>query len=365
MAALFEAFKLKSVTLKNRIAIPPMCQYMANDGIANQWHEVHYSQLARGGAGLVIVEATAISPEGRISPKCLGIWNDEQAQALANIASSIKHNGSVAGIQIGHGGRKASTNLPWEGDDHMEEGDPRGWETLSPSAVAFGANLPKIPKEMTIDDIHRVQQNFVDGAIRARNAGFEWLELHLSHGYLAQSFLSVHANKRTDEYGGDLQGRSRFLLEIVKAVREVWPDNLPLTARLGVIEFDGRDEETLQDAISVVNEMKALGLDFLNVTIGFSTVDANVPWAPAFLAPVAERVRKETHLPVATAWGMDDPEDAEKAISQGQMDLVMMGRAYLANPHYTYQLALKLGITDPEWTTLPAPYAHWLAHYKK
>ncbi len=364
MTSLFDPFKLKSVTLKNRIAIPPMCQYSADDGVANEWHDVHYTGLARGGAGLIVVEATAVSPEGRITPKCLGIWNDEQAQALAKIAKSIKENGSVAGIQIGHAGRKASANIPWEGDDHIKEGDPKGWETLSPSAVAFGANLPKVPKELSIDEIHRIQKDFVDGAIRAREAGFEWLELHFSHGYLAQSFLSVHANKRTDEYGGDLKGRSRFILETVKAVREVWPEDLPLTARLGVIEFDGRDEETMQDAITVINEMKALGIEFVSVTLGFSTCDANIPWGPAFMAPIAERVRKETGLPVTTAWGMDNPQDAEKAVAEGQMDLVLMGHAHLQNPHYTYQVARELGVEDAAFKTLPSPYAHWLAAYK-
>lgn len=364
MPSLFDPFTLKSITLKNRIAIPPMCQYTADNGLANQWHDVHYTGLARGGAGLVIVEATAISPKGRISPKCLGLWNDEQATALAHIAKSIKENGSVAGIQIGHAGRKASANIPWEGDDHILEGEPNGWSTVSPSAIAFGANLPKQPKALTLDEIQAIKQDFVNAAIRARDAGFEWLELHFAHGYLAQSFLSVHANQRTDEYGGDLEGRSRFLLETVSEVRKVWPEHLPLTARLGVIEFDGRDEETLNESIQAVNDMKALGLDFLSVSIGFSTPDANVPWGPAFMAPIARKVREETQLPVSTAWGMDNIEDAVHAISSEQMDLVLMGHAHLANPHYTYQIAKKLGVEDASWKTLPAPYAHWLAKYR-
>ncbi|MDU3077088.1 MAG: NADH:flavin oxidoreductase/NADH oxidase, partial [Mixta calida] len=307
MSGLFSPFSLKDVTLRNRIAVPPMCQYTATDGLSNEWHRVHYSGLARGGAGLVIVEATAVSPEGRITPGCLGIWNDEQAEKLAQIARDIKAAGAVPGIQIAHAGRKASANRPWEGDDHIAADDGRGWETIAPSAVAFGANLPQVPKAMTLDDIARVREDFATAARRARDAGFEWLELHFAHGYLAQSFFSVQANQRQDQYGGDLAGRSRFMLETLEAVRHVWPENLPLTARFGVIEYDGRDEETLAESIEVTRQMRANGLDLLSVSIGFSTPDANIPWGPAFLAPIAERVRREAQIPVASAWGIDAP----------------------------------------------------------
>lgn len=363
MSALFSPFKLKDVTLRNRIAVPPMCQYSAEDGLVNEWHETHYAGLAKGGAGLVIVEATGVSPEGRISPKCLGLWNDKQAEGLAHIARSIKSYGAVAGIQIAHAGRKASANIPWEGDDHIPEGNPRGWQTIAPSAIAFGANLPKVPKAMTLEDIERVKQDFVAAAKRARDAGFEWLELHFAHGYLAQSFFSVDANQRTDQYGGSYQGRSRFLIETLEAVRRVWPENLPLTARFGVIEFDGRDEETLSESIELTNSFKAQGLDLLNVSIGFSTPDANIPWGPAFLAPISERIRRETHLPVASSWGIDKPSDAERVVATQQMDLVMVGKAHLANPHWPYFTAKKLNVEKPSWV-LPAPYAHWLERYR-
>ncbi|GGF72461.1 NADH:flavin oxidoreductase [Azorhizobium oxalatiphilum] len=363
MSALFTPFKLKDVTLRNRVAVPPMCQYSATDGYISDWHVPHYTGMARGGAGLVIVEATGVSPEGRITPACTGLWEDGQIDGMARIASAIKAGGAVAGIQIGHAGRKASANRPWEGDDHIPEGDPRGWETISPSAVAFGGGLPRVPRAMTIEDIARVKADFVAAARRALDAGFEWLELHFAHGYLGQSFFSVHANQRTDSYGGDFEGRSRFLLETLAAVREVWPERFPLTARFGVIEYDGRDEETLSESIELTRRFRAGGLDLLNVSVGFSTKDARVPWAPAFLAPVSARVRKETGLPVATSWGMADAQDAETGIATGQMDLAMIGRALLANPHYPYALAQQLGVADPEWTTLPAPYAHWLARY--
>ena len=363
MSALFTPFTLKSITLKNRIAIPPMCQYKAVDGFVNDWHEVHYTSLARGGAGLVIVEATGVSPEGRITPHCAGLWNDEQAIGMAKIAKAIKDNGSVPGIQIGHAGRKASANIPWEGDDHIPESDPRSWPTISPSAVAFGGGLPRVPHAMTLDEIARVRDDFVKAAIRARDAGFEWLELHFAHGYLAQSFFSVHANQRTDNYGGSKENRGRFLLETLAAVREVWPEHLPLTARFGVIEYDGRDEETLADAIWLTQQFKASGLDMLNVSVGFSTPNATIPWGPAFLAPIAERVRREVDLPVASSWGFENPLLANEAVEKGQIDLAMVGRMHLANPNWTYQAAQALNIDKPSWV-LPAPYAHWLERYK-
>ncbi|MEL7629322.1 MULTISPECIES: NADH:flavin oxidoreductase/NADH oxidase [Pectobacterium] len=362
MSALFQPFKLKDITLRNRIAVPPMCTYSANDGLINEWHQVHYASLARGGAGLVIVEATAVAPEGRISPHCTGIWNDEQAQAFAKVAKSIKDAGSVPGIQIAHAGRKASANVPWEGDDHIPAGDPRGWQTIAPSAVPFGANLPKQPQEMTLEDIARVRDDFVAAARRALDAGFEWLELHFAHGYLAQSFFSVHSNKRNDQYGGSFDNRSRFLLETLAAVRDVWPQHLPLTARFGVIEFDGRDEETLQESIELTRRFKAAGLDMLSVSIGFSTPEANIPWAPAFMGPIAKQVREQADLPVSSAWGFGTPELAEQAVASGQLDLVMVGKAHLANPHWSYQAARELGIDRASWT-LPTPYAHWLERY--
>ncbi|MCL6364092.1 MULTISPECIES: NADH:flavin oxidoreductase/NADH oxidase [Pectobacterium] len=362
MSALFQPFKLKDITLRNRIAVPPMCTYSANDGLINEWHQVHYASLARGGAGLVIVEATAVAPEGRITPHCTGIWNDEQAQAFAKVAKSIKDAGSVPGIQIAHAGRKASANIPWEGDDHIPAGDSRGWQTIAPSAEAFGANLSKQPQEMTLEDIARVRDDFVAAARRALEAGFEWLELHFAHGYLAQSFFSAHSNKRNDQYGGSFENRSRFLLETLAAVRDVWPQHLPLTARFGVIEFDGRDEETLQESIELTRRFKAAGLDMLSVSIGFSTPEANVPWAPAFMGPIAKQVREQADLPVSSAWGFGTPELAEQAVASGQLDLVMVGKAHLANPHWSYQAARELGIERASWT-LPAPYAHWLERY--
>jgi len=363
MNNLFSPYQLKGVTLKNRIAIPPMCQYMADNGLANDWHKVHYASLARGGSALVIVEATAVAPEGRITPHCLGIWNDEQAEQLREIASAIKAAGAIPGIQIAHAGRKASANIPWEGDDHIPDDNPDAWPTIAPSALAFGGDLARVPSEMTIADIKRVQNDFVLAAERARDAGFEWLELHLAHGYMGQSFFSPHSNQRTDEYGGSYENRARFSNEMIAAVREVWPEHLPLTARFGVLEYDNNDEETLNESIRLVNEWKQIGLDMLSVSVGFTIPETNIPWGPAFLAPVAERVRNETQLPVSSAWGFGAPKIADQAVRNEQLDLVMIGRAHLENPNWSYQAAKELGMEQPAWV-LPPPYAHWLSRYR-
>uniref|UniRef100_UPI002631C248 NADH:flavin oxidoreductase/NADH oxidase n=1 Tax=Pelagibius sp. TaxID=1931238 RepID=UPI002631C248 len=326
MSSLFEPFTLKDVTLKNRIAVSPMCQYSADEGLVNTWHHTHLATLARGGAGLVIAEATAVSQEGRITPGCAGLWNDAQALAFAPAVRAIKAAGAVPGIQIAHAGRKASANRPWEGDDHIPEGDPRAWTPIGPSPIPFGANLPRRPRAMTKADIRRVQQDYVDAAKRAHKAGFEWLELHFAHGYLAQSFLSPHSNRRDDDYGGSFENRSRFLTETFAAVREVWPESLPLTVRLGVIEFDGR-EETLEESIELVRRLAGLGLDLLDVSLGFNIPDAQIPWAPGFMAPVAERVRREAKVPTATSWYISDPHQADALIREEKVDLVMLGRA--------------------------------------
>ena len=362
MSALFQPYTLKDITLRNRIAVPPMCQYMAVDGVANDWHLSHYAGMARGGAGLVIVEATAVAPEGRITPGCTGIWNDDLAQAFVPVVKAIKAAGAVPGIQIAHAGRKASANRPWEGDDHIPDGDARGWQTIAPSAIGFGGGLPKVPRVMDLDDIARVKQNFVDAAVRAREAGFEWLELHFAHGYLAQSFFSAHSNQRDDIYGGSLENRSRFLLETLQAVRAVWPEHLPLTIRFGVLEFDGRDEQTLLESIGLVRQFKDAGMDMISVSMGFTIPDVAIPWGPAFMGPIAERVRREAGVPVSSAWGFGTPAIAEKVVQDAQLDVVMVGKAHLANPHWAYFAAKELGVERASWV-MPAPYAHWLERY--
>ncbi len=268
----------------------------------------------------------------------------------------------MPGIQIGHAGRKASANRPWEGDDHIPEGDPRGWQPIAPSAIAFGAHLPRVPRAMSLDDIRRVRSDFVAAAKRAREAGFEWLELHFAHGYMGQSFFSTWSNKREDAYGGNFENRSRFLVETLAAVRAVWPENLPLAARLGVTEFDGREGE-LEESIELVRRLKSGGLDLIDLSVGFSTPTAAIPWGPAFMAPIAERVRREAHIPAATSWFISEPAQADALIREGKVDLVGLGRPLLENPHWPYRAARELGVDKAAWT-LPAPYAYWLERYR-
>lgn len=362
MPALFDPFTLKDVTLRNRIMVSPMCQYSAEDGRINDWHFAHLAGLARGGAGLVVAEAAAVSPEGRITPADAGIWTDEQAGLWARAVKLIEAGGAVPGIQIAHAGRKANANRPWEGDDHIALDDPRAWETIAPSALAQGGGLWRTPREMTLADIARVQADFVAAAARARDAGFRWLELHFAHGYLAQSFFSRHANQRTDQYGGDFENRIRFALETVRAVREVWPANLPLTARLGLIEFAAGDD--LEESLEYVRRLKAEGLDLVDVSIGFTAPDAAIPWGPGFLAPLSGQVRAEAPIPTATSWYISEPQQAEAIVASGQADLVALGRPLLEDPHWPYRAARELGVEKAAWTTLPAPYAHWLDRYR-
>ncbi len=244
----------------------------------------------------------------------------------------------------------------------MAEGDPRGWETIAPSAVAFGGGLNRVPREMTKAEITRVQGHFVSAAQRALDVGFEFLMLHFAHGYLAQNFLSRWSNQRTDEYGGSAENRARFMLETVEAVRAVWPAHLPLAARLGVIEFDDADEETLAESIALVKRFKELGLDFLDVSMGFSTPTAKIPWGPGQLREISKRLLSETGLPGSTSWNINSPALAEEMLLEGAGDLVMIGRPILANPHWPLLAARELGVPSPA-SVLPPPYAHWLSRY--
>jgi len=359
MSQLFSEYRIKGVSLRNRIVVSPMCQYSAEEGVPNDWHLVHLGARAIGGAALVIAEATAVAPEGRISPGCTGLWNDTQTQAWAPIVKFVKDHGAVPGIQIAHAGRKASANRPWEGDDHMPPSDPRAWTPLGPSPVAFGGGLTRVPHELTKAEILRVQSDFVAAAKRALQAGFEWLELHFAHGYLAQSFFSPMANQRTDEYGGSFENRSRFLIDTLKAVRAIWPENLPLTIRLGVSDFTPTSQP-LEESIQLVKEFKQHGLDLIDVSLGFNSPDVSgVPWGPGFMVPIAQRIKAETALPTAVGWFVEQPEQAEAIIVSEQADLVVFARKELDDPHFPYHAAKALGVVEPQ-NVLPPQYAHWL-----
>ncbi len=355
MASLFNEFRLKDVVLRNRIAVSPMCQYSSDNGFPNDWHFVHLGSRAVGGAGLVMVEATAVSPEGRISPADSGIYLDDHVQPFAKIAHFLKQYGAVPGIQLAHAGRKASANKPWEGDDHIDS-DKGGWETIAPSAVAFGGTLPKVPVAMSVDDIGRVQNDFVTAAQRALAAGFEWLELHFAHGYLAHEFYSPLANKRSDNYGGSFDNRIRFLLETFIAVRKVWPERLPLTVRLSVTDWiDGG--VTVEESIELMRQLKSAGLDLLDVSQGFITPDISmIPWGPGFMIPIASRIRREAEIPIAVGWMISDPQQAEEAVRDQHADLVMLAREMLRDPYWPYHAALKLD-DEKAASMLPVQYA--------
>jgi 2,4-dienoyl-CoA reductase-like NADH-dependent reductase (Old Yellow Enzyme family) len=338
-----------------------MCQYMAVDGKANEWHLSHYASIARGGAGLVIVEATAVAPEGRITPGCTGIWSDELAQAFVPVVQAIKAAGAVPGIQIGHAGRKASANRPWEGDDHIAADDARGWDTLAPSAIAFGKGLPKVPKAMSLDDIAAcARTSSMPPSAPAMPASNGWNCTSPTATWRRASSRHIPTSVMTSMAAASKTAPASCWKPCAPCAR--WPEHLALTVRFGVLEYDGRDEQTLVESIALVRQFKESGMDMISVTIGFTIPEVQIPWGPAFLGPIAQRVREEAGVPVSSAWGFGTPELAERAVKEGQLDLVMVGRSHLVNPHWPYQAARELGVERPSWT-LPAPYAHWLERY--
>lgn len=355
MSSLFSEFRLKDVRLKNRIGVSPMCQYSAPEGFAGDWHLVHLGARAIGGAALVIVEATAVAPEGRITPGCTGIWSDPHAERFMPITRFIKSQGSVPGIQLAHAGRKASTYAPWEGHGNLPPNDPLAWQPIGPSDIGFGGNLVCVPRAMTKDDIRRVQGDFVQAAKRALESGFEWLELHFAHGYLAQSFFSPIANKRTDEYGGSFDGRARFILETFSAVRAVWPERLPLTVRLGMSDFHP-DSQPLEESIELVRQLKFCGLDLVDTSLGGNSPDVSgVPYGPAFMVPIAERTKHEVGIFAAASWQITEPAQADAIIRDGRVDVVLLARAMLDDPHWPFHAAKALGLADYK-KLLPSQY---------
>lgn len=343
MSHLFAPFSLKSITLRNRIGISPMCMYSSKDGVANDWHAVHLGARAAGGAGLVIAEATAVTPEGRITPGDAGLWSEAQIEPLARINRFIKTQGAVPGVQLAHAGRKASAARPWEGGAHLPD-EAGGWATLAPSAVAFGGSLGKMPGEMTVDDIARVQAAFVAAANRALAADYEWLEVHAAHGYLAHQFLSPLSNRRTDRYGGDFENRIRFVLETIRAVRAVWPERLPLTARLSCTDWV-EGGWTLDESVEFARRLKAEGLDLIDCSSGGGVPSAKIPSTPGYQVPFAERIRREAQIPTAAVGLITEPKQADDIIRAGQADLVLLARESLRDPNWPLRAARELGVT--------------------
>jgi 2,4-dienoyl-CoA reductase-like NADH-dependent reductase (Old Yellow Enzyme family) len=345
--SLFSPLTIRSVTLRNRIGVSPMCQYSATDGVASDWHLVHLGSRAVGGAGLVIVEATGVAPEGRITPGCLGLWNDRQIEPLARIARFMKDHGAVAGIQLAHAGRKASADLPWNGGRHLSEAQG-GWETIAPSAIAFGGDLPKVPRAMTEADILRVRNNFAAAAKRALAAGFNWLELHAAHGYLFNEFLSPLTNRRTDQYGGSFENRTRLLLDTARTVRRIWPDELPLTVRISAIDWMPGGWQ-IEDSVALAKLLKIEGVDLVDCSSGGLVPDAKIKVEPGYQVPFAEQIRHGAHLATAAVGFITEPKQADDIIRGSKADIVLLARQMLADPYWPAHAAKALGhkITPP------------------
>lgn len=341
MSHLFAPLTIKSVTLRNRIGVSPMCQYSATDGAPDEWHLVHLGSRAVGGAGLVIAEATAVSPAGRISPGDLGIWSDQHIEAFARITRFLKQQGAVAGVQLAHAGRKASAARPWEGGGHLAR-DAGGWSTMGPSAVAFGGALNQVPHALVVAEIQAVQSEFVVAAQRALAAGFEWLELHGAHGYLGHQFLSPLSNQRTDDYGGSFENRTRFLVETTRAVRAVWPDTLPLSVRLSCTDWvDGG--WNIDDSVALSRVLKEAGVDLIDCSSGGSVESAKIPTAPGYQVPFAERIRREAGIATAAVGLISEPKQADEIIRSGQADVVLIARESLRDPYWPAHAARTLG----------------------
>jgi len=308
----------------------------------------------------VVAEAAAVSPEARITLEDLGIWNDAQVEACRPAVAFLKSQGAVPGIQLAHSGRMGGMRSPWNGNDYLPEDHPRGWQPISPSGTVIGGPYSRLPRTMSLADIEKVKRDFAASAGRAKDAGFEWLELHFGHSYLLQNFFSPLANQRTDQYGGSFENRARLPLETFDGVRAAWPERFPLTVRLGVKDFV-QGEQPPEEAIELVRRFKDRGLDVIDVTLGFNSAQASgVPWGEeAFMAPAAERIRHEVGILAATSWNIRGPELADRLIRDGKVDLVMLGRSLLDDPYWPYHAARKLGREQPQ-STLPVQYAVWL-----
>ncbi|MFH9063369.1 NADH:flavin oxidoreductase/NADH oxidase [Streptomyces coeruleorubidus] len=346
MTALFEPWTLRDVTIPNRVWMPPMCQYSAapegpETGVPNDWHFAHYAARATGGTGLIIVEATAVSPEGRISPYDLGIWNDTQVEAFRRITRFLAAQGTVPAIQLAHAGRKASTDRPWKGGAPVGP-NAHGWDSVAPSPIAFDDRHP-VPAELTVDQIGDVVGQFAAAARRALAAGFEIAEIHGAHGYLINEFLSPHSNHRTDAYGGSYENRTRFALEVVDAVREVWPQGKPLFFRVSATEWLDEGGWTADDTVRFAADLRAHGVDLLDVSTGGNASGVRIPTGPGYQVPFAARVKQETTLPVAAVGLITDVEQAEKILANGEADAVLLGRELLRNPSWARLAARELG----------------------
>ena len=370
---LFAPLTLRGCTLPNRIVVSPLCQYSASDGFAQPWHFAHLSTFARGKAGLVFTEATAVEERGRITPRCLGIWNDAQAEALRPIVEFIDSMGCVAGIQLAHAGRKASTRAPFveKGGSPLTAADAaRGdtpWQAVAPSALPVAEGWP-VPRELSVADLAEIKAAFVAAARRSVDVGFRVIELHMAHGYLLHSFLSPLGNQRTDEYGGDLDGRMRFPLEVAAAVRAAMPDDMPLFARISAV--DGREDGwTLDDSVRLCEQMLPIGVDVADCSSGGiggaprfriddsgAALTAESAREPGFQVPYARRIREQTGMKSMAVGVIIDPHQAEEILQSGGADLVALGRELMYDPFWPLHAAAELGV-DPDYQMWPEQYA--------
>ncbi|MBB5233322.1 NADH:flavin oxidoreductase/NADH oxidase [Deinococcus budaensis] len=348
---LFTPVKLGGLTLPNRAVVSPMCMYSAKHGLANDFHLTHLGQFALGGAGLILTEATAVSPEGRISPEDLGLWSDEQIVPLGHVTDFVHRHGSLIGVQLAHAGRKASTYAPWRGRGVVAP-EAGGWQVIGPSEDPYNAVFPH-PVAMSTDDIRRVTSDFAAAARRAQVAGFDVVEIHAAHGYLLHQFLSPLANSRADEYGGPFENRVRFLLEVVRAVRAVWPTHLPLFVRVSATDWapGGWD---LGQTVQLAGLLRFEGVEVLDVSSGGLTPLQEISAGPLYQAPFAARIRAEVpDLRVMTVGMIETPAQAEGVLQDGVADLVALGRPFLRDPHWPQRAARELGLTP----ALPDVYA--------
>ena len=341
MSKLFSPFKLRGLEFKNRIFVSPMCQYSAQDGIADTWHLVHLGSRAVGGAGLVMVEAAAVLPEGRISPSDLGIWSERHADALAPIARFIREQGAVPAIQLAHAGRKASNDVPWLSRSPLAP-ENGGWQVVAPSALPFAPGSLQ-PRELAEAEMDGVVAAFVAAAKRSLAAGFEVAEIHMAHGYLLHEFLSPLSNRRTDSYGGSLENRARLPLRVTRAVREVWPQNLPLFVRISATDWveGGWD---LEQSLQLCRWLKEAGIDLIDCSSGGLTPDAKIPAGPGFQTPFASAIRQQTGIAVGAVGLITAAEQAEQIVATGLADVVFLARELLRDPYWPLHAAHKLGV---------------------
>lgn len=341
MPHLFEPLTQRGITFRNRIAVAPMCQYSSADGYANEWHLVHLASRAVGGAGLVITEAAAVEPRGRISPNDLGIWSDQHADALIKPVQLIHEFGAIAGIQLAHAGRKASTARPWEGGKPVDEAQG-GWRPLvAPSAIPFDPDSP-VPDALSVEEIQQLIETFAQAARRSLDAGFKLIEIHAAHGYLLHEFLSPLSNQRDDKYGGSFENRTRLLREIVAAVRAVLPDSYPLWVRISATDWAEHGWD-LEQSIALSDKLKPLGVDLIDCSSGGLVPHVKVPVGPGYQTGFAERIRQEVGIATGAVGLITTPEQADQIIRTEQADVVLLARALLRNPYWPLQAANQLG----------------------